>query len=105
MRDTYKTKVIFRKFKTNNGEVIALFPELPGTNDICTCLSYMHTGQHSAASVDLSSVTVKATEAEYMPLKKELETIGYNLEVINRFSTLHFDARIRAINSVKEVRK
>ena len=94
----YTTKVIFRKFK-DTGEVIALFPELPGTNDYCTCSSYMHIGQHSSASVSLSSVTVRAREEDYMPLKRELESLGYNLEVINRFSTLHFDARVRAVNS------
>lgn len=98
MKDNYKTKVIFRKFKST-GEVIALFPELPGTNDYSTCESYMHIGQHSAASVSLSSITVRAREEEYASLQAELESLGYNLEVVNRFTTLHFDARVKAINS------
>ena len=34
-------------------------------------------------------------------LKKELESIGYKLEIVNRFSTLHFDARLKALNCRK----
>ena len=95
-----KTKVIFRKFK-DNGEIIALFPELPGTNDVCTCESYVHNGQHGSASVNMSAITVRASEKEYEALKKELESIGYKLEIVNRFSTLHFDARLKALNCRK----
>ena len=48
-QDQHKTKVIFRKLK--DGDIIALFPELPGDmNPYHTCESYMHVGQHGAAS-------------------------------------------------------
>lgn len=38
------TRVIFRKFK--DGEIIALFPAIAGTNNYGdTCQSYVHMGQ------------------------------------------------------------
>ena len=83
-----KTKVIFRKFPARHGgEVLALFPELPGTNDPHTCLSYQHTGQHGAASADIGRTLPLATPEEYAPLKRELESIGYALDVQTRFSS------------------
>lgn len=83
-----KTKVIFRKFR-DNGEIIALFPEEPGTLDIDTCSSYMHNGQHASASVRLMDITDPATPEEYADLKRELENYGpepYDLEVRTRMS-------------------
>ncbi len=80
-----KTKVIFRIFPpSQGGEVIALFPEEPGTNNPGTCMSYMHTGQHGAASVSLGRSLRLATPEEYAPLKRELESLGYILDVKTR---------------------
>lgn len=93
-RDKEKTKVIFRTYP--NGDVIALFPELPGTNDPSTCESYMHVGQHSSAhytSVIRSTVAAGAVETLY----KELTAIGYNLEVKTR------DARAAMYNKRRVV--
>lgn len=74
------TPVIFRKWKS--GEVIALFPQDPGTNDPATCMSYMHIGQHSAAHPDkVVSKTRAATEQEYHALLCELTAIGYDLQI------------------------
>jgi hypothetical protein len=71
--------VVFRVFP--EGDVIALFP-----NDICDArdniTSYQHVGQHGAASPSLIEELRPATPKEYGPLKKELESIGYELEVI-----------------------
>lgn len=78
-----KTKVIFRKFKDN--QVIALFPELPATNDPWTCESYMHIGQHSSADPRIILDTLPASEAEYKELKSELTRIGYDLIIQKRF--------------------
>jgi hypothetical protein len=78
-----KTKVIFRKYK--NGEILALFPELPGTNSPATCTCYQHIGQHGAADLQSSiRVTYPATEEEYKDLKNELTRIGYDLEIVSR---------------------
>lgn len=84
-RDTHKTVVVFRKFR--NGEVIALFPELPhmiGNWDYCS--SYMHVGQHGAASPHglTWNHTSLAKPDEYAALQTELESIGYNLTVRQR---------------------
>lgn len=75
--------VIFRKFP--NGEIIALFPYEPVTADCWNCGSYMHIGQHGAASQNLVNDTKLATTAEYANLKKELEDIGYALDTIKKF--------------------
>jgi hypothetical protein len=74
-----ETKVIFRKFK-DNGDIIAIFPDEPWSNGLCA--SYMHVGQHSGASPNIMHETLPATPDEYATLKRELESIGYSLNVI-----------------------
>jgi hypothetical protein len=78
-----RTKVIFRKFP--NGEIIALFPELPGTNDVSTCLNYMHIGQHGSGKATLDG-TKKANWLEHGDLYIELTRLGYHLKTVSRFS-------------------
>lgn len=78
-KDSFKTLVIFRKFK--EGDVIALFPadivDVSGN-----CNSYMHVGQHGGADYNgLLSTTELASPPEYKALKKELESLGYDLDV------------------------
>jgi hypothetical protein len=80
-----KTRVIFRKFR-EKGEVIALFPDEQADNNTLNCLSYMHVGQHSAASFALVSETLPATRREYAELKRELQGIGYDLRVGKRIT-------------------
>lgn len=82
------TKVIFRKWKTN-GDIIALFPEVPADNIGNLCSSYEHIGQHGGADYNLVVFykTKPATPEEYADLKKELETLGYCLEVRQRATT------------------
>ncbi len=78
-----KTKVIFRKFP--DGEVIAIFPE-ESYDDIHSdlCMSYMQVGQHGACSKAIIHELSQpiTSESEYIDLYKELESIGYELEVI-----------------------
>lgn len=66
--------VHFHKFP--EGDVIALFPDLPATPPYIT--SYMHIGQHGDASKDLMVDLERATSAESAPLLKELISIGYD---------------------------
>lgn len=73
--------VVFRK---DNSGVFALFP-----HDVCDnqghVTTYQTIGQHSAANYQHCIAKSKpATEQEYTDLKKELETIGYNLKVVKR---------------------
>lgn len=96
-KDKDKTKVIFRFWKESK-DVIAIFPEIPGTMESHTCQSYEHIGQHGACSpaiiIDDSRL---AKPEEYKDLKKELRNIGYNLEVVKRYT------RKLSMNRVKEL--
>jgi len=92
-----KTKVIFRKFP--DGEVIALFPELPGDNDVRNCLSYQHIGQHGKAEASLhyTKPADYNQDVDAVKLWNELTAIGYNLTVVTRFSYQMDRKRIAAI--------
>jgi hypothetical protein len=80
-----ETVVVFRVWN-RGGDVIALFPELPGSSDPSTCLCYECAGQHGHADTSIvRSCTRAASEAEYAPLKRELEMLGYSLQVQTRF--------------------
>lgn len=81
-KDKHKTKVIFRKYK--EGDIIALFPD---EIDIFNyeCMSYMRIGQHGEVNYsEVVTNTKLAKSSEYKSLKKELESLGYNLEVRKR---------------------
>ncbi len=77
------TKVIFRQFNGDNS-IIALFPEIPA--DFCEgyCLSYQRIGQHGAASLGIAPMAKLAKPSEYAELKKELESIGYVLQIVTK---------------------
>ncbi len=89
--DKQKTIVVFRKWPAaQGGDVIALFPELPGTyNANRDCLSYQHVGQHGAADLGIVDSTRLATPAEYRALARELRQIGYNLDIKVRCTYRH----------------
>jgi hypothetical protein len=89
MTNSPVTIVQFRKFK--DGQVIAIFPEMQSSPEGYQCGSYMHIGQHGGCDpIDLKFITTPATEAEYAPLKQELERIGYRLRVVERISHTHY---------------
>lgn len=92
------TKVIFRKFP--DGEIIALFPELPGDNCVLNCLNYIHNGQHGSGKATCEG-TKPASLNESLPLMRELTAIGYNLTVVSRFSYQMDQKRIAAIRGGK----
>lgn len=83
--DDEKVKVIFRMF---HGEVLALFPEIPSSAvTYIDCLCYAHIGQHSGAHILAVIENSKpATETEYAALKRELESIGYDLDIRQRYT-------------------
>lgn len=77
-QDVTPVTVVFRKFY--NGETIAIFPyEIVTNNGMVN--SYQHVGQHGPASISIVNNTELAKENEYSLLKRELESIGYALEV------------------------
>ena len=77
-----KVNVAFRKFE--DGEVIAIFPNIyPVAKDSkAEVMSYMHIGQHGMCMECLVNELEKASKEEYTPLKKELEMIGYLVNVL-----------------------
>lgn len=80
-----KTVVIFRVME---GEVIALFPEIPATMERQHCLSYQHVGQHGAADPQfVIRNSTPASPKQYEEVMDELEGhYGYDLDVKNRYT-------------------
>lgn len=85
-KDKDITKVVFRWWTVNNYQVvIALFPEIIADAAHLYCESYEHVGQHDAADYQgIIQDSRPATPEEYADLKAELESIGYNLRVMQR---------------------
>jgi hypothetical protein len=88
-----KTKVVFRKFRGEYNDVIALFPEEQVNENRHICMSYMHVGQHGPASYSLIDSTFPAKPEEYFNLKNELESMGYNLDIRKRITKKWFEAQ------------
>lgn len=81
--DTEKTAVIFRMWRAKPKTCLALFPYEDAGRGFCN--SFEHIGQHGGADFGICrKLTRPATPAEYADLKAELESIGYNLQVITR---------------------
>lgn len=100
-KDTYKTDVVFRvdTSKSWGGTVYALMPhEVNDHKGNVVC--YQHVGQHSGADYKGCIATSRpATETEYADLKTELESIGYDLNIIKK---QNYD---KYLKSYYEVRK
>jgi PDZ domain-containing secreted protein len=95
--DKKKTNVIFLVEKTEGNlpcDVFAFFPKenyyskdnigyggvtKENWQDMKVC--YAHIGQHSSCHIAYANACKKATIEEYTPLKKELEGLGYNLNI------------------------
>lgn len=84
--ETNILKVVFRK-KNEDGDIVAIFPRRPWSQEPNVITSYAHVGQHSAACYDwISESTVPATESEYADLLNELKQIGYTaIEIITEY--------------------
>lgn len=73
--------------KKDGGDVIALFPTLPGsTANRYLVESYQHVGQHGSADMGIVHTTRLATPTQYASLKRELESapFHYRLKVYTR---------------------
>lgn len=91
-------KVIFRKYQ-KEGDIIALFPEEPGSYDPSTCQCYQHVGQHGLADpTHVIQTTVPATPEEYAALLRELKQIGYDdLRIMKRTTYQDYLVRKKVI--------
>jgi len=78
------TKVIFlvNEKDPQNFDLFAYFPEEDFDNK-GNKVGYSHIGQHGAVDPRYAEESRPATPEEYADLKSELESIGYNLDVIN----------------------
>ena len=81
-----KTTVIYRRYKSGDKSVVALFPEIEGD---CSgnCLAYEHIGQHGAANYNhMVAITTPADaqEDDVIELHNELIGIGYELRIAKR---------------------
>jgi len=99
-KNTEKTKVVFRKFRDGEKEIIALFPEEIADFNPCNCVAYMHTGQHGSASRFLTNSTDRAKPEEYKDLKGELERLCYSLQIMKKITKQDDDLRLRKILSM-----
>ena len=82
------TKVLFlvNEKDPENSDLFAYFPEETSHGNYKT--AYSHIGQHSSVSPEYAKESRPATPEEYAPLKAELESIGYNLDVLNGMSEM-----------------
>ena len=82
-----KTDVLFLIEKPEGNltcNVFAFFPkERYNRIEKDIFMSYAHIGQHSSCHSDYAKECKKATKKQYLELKKELENIGYELNVLN----------------------
>ncbi len=85
-KDTEVTDMIFRvdTAKEYKDNVFALFP-----HEVCTrkgdVTTYQHIGQHSSGDYKACiSQSRPATEQEYKDLKAELDSIGYNINIVKK---------------------
>ena len=88
IQDTNITDVLFLIEKPE-GEltcnVFAFMPkELHNNSNPKLFTSYAHIGQHSSCCLEYANECKEATSIEYADLKKELESIGYNLNILNK---------------------
>lgn len=86
-QDTEKTTVVFRRFK-NGGDLIALFPYEKHHANLC--MSYQALGQHGGADYvgcirGSVPIALDDNSLDYAELKKELESLGYNLNIVKKF--------------------
>ena len=96
-----RTKVIFRKWI--DGDIIAIFPEIPATLNPYECQSYMHVGQHSACEpMGVIQRTNLATPTEYCQLARELRKRGYRLEIRKRYQYAFLNVRKAELDSLSK---
>lgn len=99
--------VIFRRLTTGNKEVIALLPTLACDACANNVTSYMHTGQHGAASTQITQWTVPASisDADAQELKAKMERMGYKLKVVKKMTPKHRKLREAEIEQWRKITK
>lgn len=93
-------KVLFLVHKTDDSPVFAVFPHIVGTNDPHTMTCYEHVGQHGSAHMDYVAECRLAWAEECADLKRELEGIGYELDIQNESGQEDFIVRERELEAM-----
>lgn len=75
-----KTKVLF--YKVERDDILAVFPLEPASLDPEEMMCYAHVGQHGGCVIAAVRGKALASPEEYKSLKKELEEVGYELEIL-----------------------
>lgn len=99
-KDIHTTDIIFRvdNSKDFKGTIYALFPHEVADHNGCVT-SYQHVGQHSSADYNHCIRTSKLANAkEYADLKKEMESIGYNINIVKK---RNYNKYLESYKSVK----
>lgn len=76
-----KVQFLVNEKDPENPDLFAYFPEEPYNEKYNS--GYSHVGQHTGVHPQYAAESRPATPEEYAGLKAELESIGYNLEVLN----------------------
>lgn len=90
-KDTFKTKVLFllepKEGENQPPETFAYFPNKYHNKhmDDKVFMCYAHIGQHSACHQDYANECKEATKEQAADLMAELESIGYNLQILNKW--------------------
>ena len=88
-KDTVKTPVLFLIENTEDQdthpEVFAYFCKSLFSIDTKVFDCYAHVGQHSSCHVDYANECKQANQEQYKALQIELESIGYNLKILNKW--------------------
>lgn len=79
-KDTNKTRTAFL-YNAETEDLFAYFPDEIESNNRRLC--YSQIGQHSMCSLAYVANCTNAEPEQYKDLAKELEGLGYNLEIIN----------------------
>ena len=99
------TLVVFRRWK-DNGDIIALFPELPSDIYGFYCDSYEHVGQHGGADYyGVIQATKPVAKKDAKSLARELTRIGYRLKPIKRASYRVHVVRRATATAIRDSRK
>ena len=96
-------EVVFRRYP--DGQVIALFPDIPWSGRWGETTSYMHVGQHGAADYSHVVATTKpVTEKEYAGLLDELRQSGYdNIKIVKRAKIQNYEQRYPEDNTCRSL--
>ncbi len=95
-------KVLFlvHKDDATSDDIFAVFPNITGNMDPNTMMGYAQVGQHSAVHMGYVDESRLATPEEYASLKKELEGIGYVLDVQEFTGQADFEVRERELKAM-----